>query len=155
VTQTYNNCAETHLVVELQYKPFFSPLFAIARAHDPTVIGSVAPRKGPRRFCPNRSDRCLALMLLCRNLPLWQGCERCNNVFILAAMARSNSINWTAWSSRDMCVNWNESQVSRLQLYEQPSALNDAWVRVVGCKRISPGVQNVRIVHAMVQLVDI
>ena len=28
----------------------------------------------------NRSDRCRALMLTCRNSPLWQRCERCNNV---------------------------------------------------------------------------
>ena len=26
-----------------------------------TVIGSIAPRKGPRRFCPHRSDRCWCL----------------------------------------------------------------------------------------------
>jgi len=32
----------------------------------------------------------------------------------------------TAWSSREMCVNWNEPHVIHLQLYEQPSALNDA-----------------------------
>ena len=32
-------------------------------------------------------------------------------------------INWIAWSSRDMCVNWNESYVSRQpELYEQPGA---------------------------------
>jgi len=54
--------------------PFVSPLFAIARAHDPTVIGSVALRKGPRRFCLHRSDCCRALMLTCRNSPLWQRC---------------------------------------------------------------------------------
>ena len=42
--------------------------------------GSVALRNGPRRFCPHRSDRCRALMLTCRNSPLWQRCERCNNV---------------------------------------------------------------------------
>ena len=33
------------LVVELRV---LSPLFAIVRAHDPTVIGSVAHRKGPQ-----------------------------------------------------------------------------------------------------------
>jgi len=43
-------------------------------------------------------------------------------------------INRTAWSSRDMCINWNEPQVSHIQLYEQPSALNDAWVWAGGCK---------------------
>jgi len=48
------------------------------------------------------------------------------------------SINWTVWSSRDMCVNWNEPQVSRIQLYEQPSTLNDVWVWAGGCKRSLP-----------------
>ena len=51
VTQTYNNCAETHPGGGVM-SPFVSPLSAIARAHDPTVIDSVALRKGPRRFCP-------------------------------------------------------------------------------------------------------
>ena len=37
-----------------------------------------------------------------------------------------------------MCVNWNEPSVSRLQLYEQPSALKDAWVQAGGCKRRYP-----------------
>ena len=59
---------------------FVSLLSAVTRVHDPTVISSVAPRKGPQRFCPHRSDQCLALMLTCQNLPFWQGCERCNNV---------------------------------------------------------------------------
>ena len=43
--------------------PFVFPSAAIARVHDPTVIGSVALRKGPRKFCPHRSDCCRALML--------------------------------------------------------------------------------------------
>ena len=60
---------------------------------------------------------------------------------------RHDSINWSIdnrndWSnsvsSRDMCVNWNEPQISCIQLYEQPSALNDAWVWAGGCKRILP-----------------
>ena len=42
--------------------------------------GSVALRKGPRRFCPHCSDRYRTLMLTCQNSPLWQRCERCNNV---------------------------------------------------------------------------
>jgi len=79
VTQTYNNCAETHLGGVVM-SPFVSPLSAITRTHDPTVIGSVALRKGPRRFCPHRSDRWCILMLTCRNSPLWQCCEHCNNV---------------------------------------------------------------------------
>jgi len=79
VTQAYNNCVETHLAGGVM-SPFVFPLSAIARAHDQTVIGSVALGKGPRRFCPYCSDRCRALMLTCRNSPLWQRCERCNNV---------------------------------------------------------------------------
>jgi len=51
VTQTYNNCAETHLGDGVM-SPFVSRLSAIARAHDPTVIGGVALRKGPWRFWP-------------------------------------------------------------------------------------------------------
>jgi len=65
---------------------FVSPLSAIDRAHDPTVIGSVALRKGPRRFCPHRSDRCRVLMHTCRNSPLWQRYERCNN-----------ALSWLPW----------------------------------------------------------
>ena len=98
-----------------------------------SVIGSVALRKGPRRFCPHRSDRCCALMLTCRNSPLRQLCECCNHVL---------SSSWPPWldqfnsvSSRDMCVNWNE----------QPSALNDAWVRVGECKPSLQGIQKVRV----------
>ena len=54
------------------------------------LSGSVALRKGPRRFCPHHTDSCRVLMLMCRKSPLWQHCERCNNVvFVLAAMARS------------------------------------------------------------------
>ena len=43
-------------------------------------------------------------------------------------MARSNLNNWTAWTSHDMCINWNE----------QPSTLNDTWVWVGGCKPSLP-----------------
>jgi len=60
--------------------PFVFPLSAIVRVHDPTVIGSVALRKSPQRFCPHRSDCCRALMLMCQNSPLWQCYESCNNV---------------------------------------------------------------------------
>jgi len=61
----------------------------------------------------------------------------------LVSMARSNLINWTAWSSLDMCVNWNEPLVSRLQLYEQPScALNDELVDANG---VCQGIQKVRV----------
>ena len=50
----------------------------------------------------------------------------------------------TAWSSRDMCVNWNKSRVSSLALF-----LNDAWVRAGGCKwslrkvRVKPATRSV------------
>jgi len=79
VTQTYTNCAETHLDGGVM-SPFVSPLSAITRAHDPTVIGSAALRKGLWRFFPRRSDWCCVLMLTCRNSPLWQRCECYNNV---------------------------------------------------------------------------
>ena len=92
VTQTYNNCAETHLGGGVM-SPFVSLLSAIARAHDPTVISSVALRKGPRRFCPHRSDHCRALMLTCQMSPLWQHCECCNNVL------SSSWPPWLAWTS--------------------------------------------------------
>jgi len=36
MTQTYNNCAETHLGDGVM-GPFVSPLSTIARAHDPAV----------------------------------------------------------------------------------------------------------------------
>jgi len=53
--------------------PFVSRLSVITQAHDPTVICSVALRKGPWRFCPHRSDRCLHWFLhaethLCGNV---------------------------------------------------------------------------------------
>ena len=66
---------------------------SLDRAHDPTLIGSVALRKGPRRFCPHRSDRCRVLMLTCRNSPLWQRCERCNNVL---------SSFWSIWLDQNL-----------------------------------------------------
>jgi len=78
VTQTYNNCAETHPGGGVM-SPFVSPLSAIARAHDPTLIGSVALGKGPRRFYSHRSDHCRVLMLTCRNL-------RCGNVVSVVIM---------------------------------------------------------------------
>ena len=49
---------------------------------------TVSLRKGPRRFCPHPSDHCRALMLTCQNSPLWQRCERCNNVL---------SLSWPPW----------------------------------------------------------
>ena len=90
----HNNCAETHLGGGVM-SPFVSPLSAIARVHDPTVISSVALRKGPRRFCPHCSDCCRALMLMCRNSPLWQRCEYYNNVL---------SSFWPPWLARTWSI---------------------------------------------------
>jgi len=67
VTQTYNNCAETNLDGGVM-SPFVSPC-------PPSLERTIqlsAHTKGPRRFCPHRSDRCRALMLTCRNSSLWQ-----------------------------------------------------------------------------------
>ena len=91
MTQTYSNCAETHLDGGVM-SSFVSPLSAIDRAHDPTLIGSVSLRKTPRRFCPHCSDRCHVLMLMCRKSPLWQHCERRNNVL---------SSFWPQWLDRN------------------------------------------------------
>ena len=97
---------------------------ANARAHDPTVIGSVA-----LRMAREDSVRIVVIAVV-------HGCLRaethpCGNVVsavitVCLRFGRHGSINRTAWSSRDKCVNWKEPQVSRLQLYEQPSDLNDA-----------------------------
>jgi len=94
VTQTYNNCAETHLGDGVM-SPFVSPLSAIAQAHDPTLIGSGALRKGPRRFCSHRSDRCVYWRLRVETHP-------CGNVVSAVIMfclrfGRHGSINWTAY----------------------------------------------------------
>jgi len=47
--------------------PFASPLSAITRVPDPTVVGSIALRKDPQGFCLHCHDRHRALML---RLPL-------------------------------------------------------------------------------------
>ena len=117
VTQVYNNCAATHLGGE-DTSIFVFPLSTIARVHDPTVIGSVALRKGPRRFCPHCNDRFHALMLTCQNSPLWHRCEHHNNFL---------SSFWPPWldllnsmSSRDLCVNWTSH---KLAAYNYTSSL--------------------------------
>ena len=121
VTQTYNNWAETRLG-DRDTSAFVTPSAAIARslsltfvasttlltaqpwwlsfavpkptleAHNPTVISSVALTKGPQRFFLHCSDRCCALMLTSWNSPLWQRCERYNNVL------SSSWPPWLAWS---------------------------------------------------------
>jgi len=126
VTQTYNNYAETHLGGGVM-SPFVSRLSAIARAHDPTVIGCVALRKGPQRFCPHCSDRCHALMLTRRNSPLRQRCERCNNVlssFTPPWLARTQSIEQHGHHMTCALIGMSH----RLAAYNYTSslALNDA-----------------------------
>ena len=93
----YNNCAELG-----------------GGAHNPTVIGSVAIRKGPRRFCPHLSDCCHALMLMCWNSPLWQCCGHCNNVlssFLPSWVDQSNSvvIMWIGISLKLAAYNYMSS----------------------------------------------
>ena len=91
--------------------------------------------KGPRRFCPHRSDCCLALMLMCQNSPLWQGSLRCNNVFVLAAMTHSNLI-LDQCGHHVTCVNWNEPLWTMLE-YE-----------LVDANGVFQGIQKVRVEHA-------
>jgi len=59
------------------------------------VITSVALRKVLQRLCPHHSDCCRALMFTCRNSPLWQRCERCNNVL---------SSFWQPWLARTWSI---------------------------------------------------
>jgi len=122
VTQTYNNCAETHLGGGAM-SPFVSLLSANARAHDdPTVIGSVhvAFRKGPRSFCPHCSDRCRALMFMRRNSPLWQCCEHFNNVL---------SSFWLPWLDQlnSVVITWRgligTSRTCKVAIYNYMSIL--------------------------------
>jgi len=44
--------------------------------------------------------------------------------------------------------NWNEPQVSCLQINEQPSTLNDTWVRAGDANGVCQGIQKVRVVPA-------
>ena len=140
VTQTYNNCAENHLGGGVM-SPFVSPLSAITRAHDWEVY--VALRKDPRRFCPHNSDCCHALMLTCRNLPLLQCCECCNNLV------------WPPWLIRTWSIEQRGHHVTcaligtshKLAVYNYTSSLallNDAWVQAGGCKWSLPRYPKVR-----------
>jgi len=128
VTQTYNNCAETHLGGGVM-SPFVSQLSAIARAHDPVVQLSGKAHEDSVHIVV------IAVVHWCLRVEI----HPCGNVVsaeitFCLRFGRHGSISWTAWSSRDMCVNWNEPQVSHIHLYEQLCALNDAWVWVGGCK---------------------
>ena len=113
MTQTYNNCTEIHLGVGVM-SPFVSPLSAITGAPAPTVIGSVALRKGPWTFFPRHSDCCHARMLMCWNSPLWQCCGHCNNVlssFLPSWVDQSNSvvIMWIGISLKLAAYNYMSS----------------------------------------------
>jgi len=47
-----------------------------------------------------------------------------------------DQLNSVVITYNDMCVNWNELQVSRLQLYEQPSVLLSTtwWMQMESAK---------------------
>ena len=90
--------------------------FCLPIVHHRSSARSKCLRIGPQRFCPNRNYRCWALMVMCWNSPLWKRSECCNNLCL--RFGCHGSINWTAWSSCDMCVNWNKPSMSHLQLYE-------------------------------------
>ena len=128
--------------------PFVSPLSTIARAHDTTDIGSVALRKGPRRFCPHCSDCCRALMLMCRNSPLWQCCERCNNVL---------SSFWPPWLTRTWSIERCDHHVTcvligtrrKLAAYNYTSSLALSWTmleyKLVDANGVCQSIQKVRV----------
>jgi len=112
---------------------FVSLLSAIARAHNPTVISSVALRKGPQTFCPHRSDLCRAPMLTCQNLQCY---ERCNNVL---------SSFWAPWFTQTWSIEPHGHHVTCALIgmcrklaafnYTLNSDLNDAGVRAGGYKQ--------------------
>jgi len=68
---------------------------------------------------------------------MWQRCECCNNVL---------SSFWLPWLARTWTIEQRGLHVTcaligtrhKLAAYEQPSALNGAWVRAGGCKRSLP-----------------
>ena len=148
LTPTYNNCAETHLGGGVM-SPFVYPTFPIAQAHDPTVIGSVALRTGPQRFCPHCSDRCHALMLTCQNSPLWQCCERCNSVL---------SSFWPPWLARtwsfeqlnSVVIMWHVLiEMSRKLAANKYTSSLALWTmleyELVDGSGVCPGIQKVRV----------
>ena len=121
------------------YETFSLPI--VHWAHDPTVFSSVAIRKGPRRFCPHRSDCCHALMLTCRNSHLWQHCEHCNVL----------SLFWPPWLDQlnSVCITWHVLiQTNRkLATYNHMNSLA-LWTTIeyelVDANR---GIQKVRVGH--------
>jgi len=126
--------------------PFVFPLSAITWVHNPTVIGSVTLRKGPRRFCPHHSDHCRALMLnhsdhyrapmlTCQNPQCY---ERCNKV--LSSFRRHGSLTVRTWSTEPRghhvtCALIGICCKLAAFNYTLNSALNDAGVRAGGYKQ--------------------
>ena len=121
------------------YEPFCLPMSVIAWAHNLTVIGRVALRKVPRRFCPHHSDRCRALMLTCRNSSSWQLCECCNNVL---------SSSWPPWLDQfnSVVVSWRVliGTSRKLVAYNYMSSLA-LWTFEDKLVDASRGIQKVRV----------
>ena len=127
--------------------PFVSPLSVITRAHNPTVIGSVALKKGPRILCPHRSDCCRALMLTCQNSPLWQRCESCNNVCLRFGCHGSlelDQLNSVVIHVTCMLIGMSRT----LAAYNYTSSLA-LWTmleyELVDANRVCQGIQKVRV----------
>ena len=124
------------LVVEL-----WAFCLPVVRHRSSSQSGSVALRKGPRRFCPHRSDCCRALTLACRNSPLWQCCERCNNVL---------SSFWPPWLNQlnSVVITWRALIGMRCELaaYNYTSSLA-LWTtldyELVDANGVCQGIQKV------------
>ena len=110
--------------------PFVSPLSTITWAHNPTVIGSVALRKCPRRFCLHYSDRCCTLMLTCPNSPLWQGCERCSNVL---------SSSWPPWLTQSWSVEQHGHHVTCALIETSHKLAATSWKIQTESVKVSKG----------------
>ena len=118
MTQTYNNCAETHLGGGVE--PFCLP---VVRHRSSARSGSVALRKGSQRFCPHHSDLCRALMLTCQN-SLWQCCERFSNVFpSFFCFGRHGSLEFDQLNS--VVITWRAliGMSHKLAAFNYPSSL--------------------------------
>jgi len=137
LTQTYNNCAETHLGGGVM-NPSVLLLSAIAWAPDPTVIGNIALRKGPRRFCPHCHDCCHALTRTCYNSPWWQSCAHCNNPSGHHCSLNSNSmaVTWqTLISKLVVCItqqglSWWRQTESAMRLELRPATRSAVVTRI-------------------------
>ena len=113
------------LTLVVEFEPF---CLHVVRNHSNARPGSVALRKGIRRFCPHRSDRCRAPMLTCRNSPLWQCCEHCNNVlssFWPPQLARTR----TGWSSRDCALIGTSRKYNYMNSLERRFSTTSWWMQ--------------------------